>query len=695
MNKKFQQLGPGTQRLRAEAARRVDRRGRPQAQRARRAGSASSSACRRRTRRAAASGPAPARPAGSRRPGERPVGQRRGPPWHRPRPAASRSSPSCATQIDALDRELLALLNRRAGVARTIGELKQREGSLAFRPEREAAGDRRPEGAQPRPAADRERGADLARDHVGLPRARDADAGGLPRPGRHLQRAGGARLLRLVDRQVPCASIDEVFHATSAGAADFGVVPVENSSEGVVTRSLDLFLTTPLFIIGETSLLRAPQPAAPRRLARRHRRRLRPSAGARAVPRLAQPTTCRNAERRPVASNAEGARLASLDPSAGRHRQRARGQRVRPARRRAGDPGRRPQPHPLRDRHASRTRIRSRKASGHDCTSLVVSVANRPGAVHDMLVPLKVHGVSMTPLRVAAGALGPVGVLLLHRPAGPSRPARGRRGAAGAARASARSSSCSAPTRSTCTDRRARRSMFNQLGVIGCGLMGGSFALALQARRPGQARHRLQQVAVDHRAGASSSASSTTAAESALLAVSGSDIVLIAVPVSATEATFKAIRHLVEPGVLFMDVGSTKRDVVDAARRVLKERIVSFVPAHPIAGKEVAGIDARRRLAVPGPPGHPDAAAADHARAGAEGDRRLGGDRLAGAAHDAREPRRRLRRGQPPAAHAGVRLLQLGVAPAGGARLPLARPARAFATSRASPPATRRSGATS
>jgi prephenate dehydrogenase len=80
------------------------------------------------------------------------------------------------------------------------------------------------------------------------------------------------------------------------------------------------------------------------------------------------------------------------------------------------------------------------------------------------------------------------------------------------------------------------------------------------------------------------------AAESALLAVSGSDIVLISVPVAATEATFKAIRHLVEPGVLVMDVGSTKRDVVDAARRVLRERVGSFVPAHPIAGKELSGI---------------------------------------------------------------------------------------------------------
>ncbi|TXC65716.1 prephenate dehydrogenase/arogenate dehydrogenase family protein [Piscinibacter aquaticus] len=131
--------------------------------------------------------------------------------------------------------------------------------------------------------------------------------------------------------------------------------------------------------------------------------------------------------------------------------------------------------------------------------------------------------------------------------------------------------------------------MFNQLGVIGCGLMGGSFALAL--KRAGLVKRVI---------GYSKSPSTTEkarqlgvidqSAESALLAVSGSDIVLIAVPVAATEATFKAIRHLVEPGVLFMDVGSTKRDVVDAARRVLKERVPSFVPAHPIAGKEVAGI---------------------------------------------------------------------------------------------------------
>ena len=131
--------------------------------------------------------------------------------------------------------------------------------------------------------------------------------------------------------------------------------------------------------------------------------------------------------------------------------------------------------------------------------------------------------------------------------------------------------------------------MFNQLGVIGCGLMGGSFALAL--KRAGLVKRVI---------GYSKSPSTTEkakklgvidqVAESALLAVSGSDIVLIAVPVASTEATFKAIRHLIEPGVLIMDVGSTKREVVDAARRVLKEHIGSFVPAHPIAGKEAAGI---------------------------------------------------------------------------------------------------------
>ena len=132
--------------------------------------------------------------------------------------------------------------------------------------------------------------------------------------------------------------------------------------------------------------------------------------------------------------------------------------------------------------------------------------------------------------------------------------------------------------------------MFEQLGLIGCGLMGGSFALAL--KRAGLVKRVV---------GYSKSPSTTERARkmgvidveapSALLAVSGADIVLLAVPVSATEATFKAIRHLVSPTTLIMDVGSTKRDVVDAARRVLRDHLGCFVPAHPIAGKEVSGVE--------------------------------------------------------------------------------------------------------
>ncbi len=132
--------------------------------------------------------------------------------------------------------------------------------------------------------------------------------------------------------------------------------------------------------------------------------------------------------------------------------------------------------------------------------------------------------------------------------------------------------------------------MFEQLGLIGCGLMGGSFALAMKkaglvkrvvgySKSPSTTERARQLGVID------------VEAPSALMAVSGADIVLLAVPVSATEATFKAIKHLVTPDMLIMDVGSTKRDVVDASRRVLKEYAGVFVAAHPIAGKEASGVD--------------------------------------------------------------------------------------------------------
>lgn len=132
--------------------------------------------------------------------------------------------------------------------------------------------------------------------------------------------------------------------------------------------------------------------------------------------------------------------------------------------------------------------------------------------------------------------------------------------------------------------------MFEQLGLIGCGLMGSSFALALKraglvkrvvgySKSPSTMERARQMGVID------------VEAASALMAVSGADMVLLAIPVSATEATFKAIRHLVTPNTLIMDVGSTKSDVVDAARRILQGNVGSFVPCHPIAGKEVSGVE--------------------------------------------------------------------------------------------------------
>jgi chorismate mutase/prephenate dehydratase len=297
-------------------------------------------------------------------------------------------------RIDAVDRELLALLNRRASLALEVGEIKKREGSVVFRPEREAQVIDGLKAANSGPLQS-DSVAPIWREVMSACRALET-----PTRVAYLGPAGtfseeaalgffGSSIVHL-----SCASIDEVMHAATAGAADFGVVPVENSTEGVVARSLDLFLTTPLFIIGETSLV-----------VRQNLLRKEDSLqGVRAV--CAHPQAlaqCHrwlshhlpDAERRPVSSNAEGARLAGADASlAAIASQRA-----------AGEYGLHVVAPAIQDDPHNRTRFAivthpqrhpSPQASGHDCTSLVVSVTNRPGAVHDMLVPLKNHGVSMS-----------------------------------------------------------------------------------------------------------------------------------------------------------------------------------------------------------------------------------------------------------------------------------------------------------
>jgi len=131
---------------------------------------------------------------------------------------------------------------------------------------------------------------------------------------------------------------------------------------------------------------------------------------------------------------------------------------------------------------------------------------------------------------------------------------------------------------------------FQRLALIGCGLMGGSFALALRqagwvqtiagfSASDATRQRALQLQVIDQ------------ACTSVGQAVQGADLVLLAVPVGAMQASFEAMRDVLSPNALLMDVGSTKCDVIAAAQASLGDRLSCFVPAHPIAGKEVAGIE--------------------------------------------------------------------------------------------------------
>jgi prephenate dehydrogenase len=131
---------------------------------------------------------------------------------------------------------------------------------------------------------------------------------------------------------------------------------------------------------------------------------------------------------------------------------------------------------------------------------------------------------------------------------------------------------------------------FQRLALIGCGLMGGSFALALR-----------QAGLVQHITGFSASEKTRQralelkvidqACNSVAEAVQDADLVLLAVPVGAMQSSFAAMRDALAPQALLMDVGSTKCDVIAAAQANLGDRLNCFLPAHPIAGKEVAGIE--------------------------------------------------------------------------------------------------------
>jgi chorismate mutase/prephenate dehydratase len=296
--------------------------------------------------------------------------------------------------IDSIDQQMLSLLNQRAHVAEKVGELKRKEGSPFFRPDRVAQVISKIQNANQGPLLNQHVAA-IWREIMSACLALEAPqrVAVLGPQGTFCEQAAIEFFGSAADL-IYCANFDEVFHATAAGTAQYGVVGMENSTEGVVARSLDLFLRSPVHVVGEVSLLvrhnllRQSNSLQGVEVVLAH-----PQALAQCQGWLSQHLP--NAERRAVSSNAEGARLCADNPTwAALASERA-----------ASQFGLHIVAHAIQDEAYNRTRfavialpqtLAMPPASGKDCTSLVVSVPNRPGAVHDLLVPLKNNGVSMT-----------------------------------------------------------------------------------------------------------------------------------------------------------------------------------------------------------------------------------------------------------------------------------------------------------
>lgn len=295
-------------------------------------------------------------------------------------------------RIDVIDAQILDLLSQRARAAQEVGEAKhaaQVDGPV-LRPEREAEVIRclQQRNPGPFPAAGvasvwteiisacrgLERGMTVA--YLG-PQGSFSEQAALEHFGHAVQK-------------LPCVSFDEVFRAVEAGQADVGMVPVENSTEGAVNRSLDLLLNTPLRILGERSLVI------------RHCL-LSQSGGMDGVKAISahpqalaqcQGWLTRNypdLERVAAASNSEAARQAASDPAVA-----AIAGEVAASAWNLGivSTGIQDDPH-NRTRFLAIGNIEP-LVSGKDKTSLILAVPNRAGAVYDMLAPLAANGVSMT-----------------------------------------------------------------------------------------------------------------------------------------------------------------------------------------------------------------------------------------------------------------------------------------------------------
>ncbi len=295
-------------------------------------------------------------------------------------------------QIDQTDAQILAALNRRAGLAQAVGELKARDNSPVLRPEREAqiiAGAIAANQAQSGLLKAHQIEA-VWREVISLCRSleRRLNIGYLGPAGTYsemalLQQFGSQ------DNPVPCSSIDEVFRSVLAGANDFGVVPVENSTEGSVNRTLDLFLQSDVQICAEVSISVNHQLLGQGNgLGQRTKVVAHPQALAQCQHWLASHIGHLPLE--PVASNAEGARQAAADPTImaiASDRAAAQYQLNTLAPNIQDDPSN-------RTRFAVIGQYRP-GSSGQDQTSLIISVPDKAGAVHRLIEPLARHEVSM------------------------------------------------------------------------------------------------------------------------------------------------------------------------------------------------------------------------------------------------------------------------------------------------------------
>ncbi|GIX26724.1 MAG: chorismate mutase [Burkholderiales bacterium] len=293
------------------------------------------------------------------------------------------------SRIDALDAELLKLLNQRAELARQIGGLKN---GNVYRPEREAQVLKRLKrlNGGPLPAEAVER---LFVEIISACRALEepitvAYLG----PEGTFSEESAIKRFGSAAAGAPCASIDEVFRAVESQRAHYGVVPVENSTEGAVGRTLDLLLQTPLKVCGEI-MLQVHQALLfnGESLAQVKRVYSHPQSFAQCQQWLA--ANLSHAERVTAPSNGEAARLAAQEPGAA----------AIASRRAAGRFGLKVFAENIEDDPRNTTRFlvigpEDAGPSGADKTSLVISTTNRPGAMRDLLEPFARRRIDLTRL---------------------------------------------------------------------------------------------------------------------------------------------------------------------------------------------------------------------------------------------------------------------------------------------------------